>query len=112
MLPGDWRRTGDNLVYIGQYSGHVIRINYHRELPWPIRFTRDIYPLHFGTFGGNFTRVLWIFVGLAPPILYVTGLLMWWNRSILPARRRRRRRRETQMVAEAAIADRKEAFSV
>jgi uncharacterized iron-regulated membrane protein len=45
MLPGDWRRTGDNLVYLDQYTGQVIRVNYHRQLSWPIRLTRDIYPL-------------------------------------------------------------------
>jgi uncharacterized iron-regulated membrane protein len=106
MLPGDWRRTGDNLVYIDQYTGQVIRLNYHRELAWPIRFTRDLYPLHFGTFGGNFTRILWIIVGLAPAILYVTGLLMWWNRSILPTLRRRRRRQEMRMAEDAVIASR------
>jgi uncharacterized iron-regulated membrane protein len=102
MLPGDWRRTGDNLVYIDQYTGEVIRVNYHRDLPWPIRLTRDFYPLHFGTFGGNFTRILWIIVGLAPATLYITGLLMWTNRSILPALRRYRRRqacREEMQVA-------------
>jgi uncharacterized iron-regulated membrane protein len=108
MLPGDWRRTGDNLVYIDQYTGQVIRINYHRELPGPVRFTRDIYPMHFGTFFGDFTRILWIIVGLAPAMLYVTGVLIWWNRSILPAIRRRRRRRETRMMADTLIADRKE----
>jgi uncharacterized iron-regulated membrane protein len=102
LLPDDWRRTGDNLVYIDQYTGQVIRITYHRELPWPIRLTRDIYPLHFGTFGGDFTRILWIVIGLAPAILYVTGLLMWWNRSILPALRRRRR--ETQREEAKAVA--------
>jgi uncharacterized iron-regulated membrane protein len=103
MLPEDWRRTGDNLAYIDQYTGQVIRINYHRELSWPIRLTRDIYPLHFGTFGGNFTRILWIIVGAAPATLYITGLLMWWNRSILPALRRRRQK--LQSVTDAAIAD-------
>ena len=112
MLPGDWRRTGDNLVYIDQYTGQVIRINYHHELPWPIRLTRDLSPLHFGTFGGNLTRVLWIIVGLAPGTLYVTGVLMWWNRSILPAIRRGRRRRETRMAVDAMIAHRKETLSV
>jgi uncharacterized iron-regulated membrane protein len=112
ILPGDWRRTGDNLAYVDQYTGELIRTNYHRELSWPIRLTRDIYPLHFGTFGGNFTRVLWIFVGLAPAILYVTGLLMWWNRSIMPAIRRRRRRQETQTVAGAMIGNRKETSPV
>jgi uncharacterized iron-regulated membrane protein len=96
MLPGDWRRTGDNLVYLDQYTGQVIRVNYHRELSWPIRFTRDIYPLHFGTFGGDLTRILWIILGVAPATLYVTGLLMWWNRSILPSLRRKRRMRETK----------------
>jgi len=105
MLPGDWRRTGDNLVYIDQYSGQVIRVNYHRELAWPIRFTRDFYPLHFGTFFGNFTRILWIIIGLAPATLYVTGLLLWWNRSIRPALRRRGRRREMSMATDAAIAE-------
>ena len=103
MLPEDWRRTGDNLVYIDQYTGQVIRVNYHRELSWPIRLTRDMYPLHFGTFGGSLTRILWIMVGLAPAILYVSGLLMWWNRSILPALRQRRRRREIQREVDQEI---------
>jgi uncharacterized iron-regulated membrane protein len=105
MLPGDWRRTGDNLVYIDQYSGQVIRMNYHSELSWPVRLTRDFYPLHFGTFGGDFTRILWVVVGLAPALLYVSGVLMWWNRSILPAVRRHRRRREAGIAAEPAIPD-------
>ncbi len=101
MLPGDWRRTGDNLVYIDQYSGRVIRINYHRDLSRPIRLIRDIYPLHFGTFGGHTTRILWIILGVAPAILYITALLMWWNRSILPAlRRKSRRRRPMSSVGE------------
>jgi uncharacterized iron-regulated membrane protein len=104
LLPEDWRRTGDNQVYIDQYTGQVIRTNYHRELSWPIRLTRDLYPLHFGTFGGDFTRILWIIVGVAPAILYVTGLIMWCNRSILPAFRRRRRRREMQREEDPAIA--------
>ena len=101
MLPGDWRRTGDNLVYIDQYTGQVIRMNYHRELAWPIRLTRDISPLHFGTFGGNFTRILWIIAGIAPAILYASGVLMWWNRSILPAVRRRRRQETEREEARA-----------
>ena len=110
MLPGDWRRTGDNLVYIDQYSGQVVRLNYHRELSWPIRITRDFYPLHFGTFGGNFTRILWLIVGLAPATLYVTGVLMWWNRSISPAWWRRRRQREIGIAL--GDADRKQPVSV
>jgi uncharacterized iron-regulated membrane protein len=42
-------------------------------------------PLHFGTFGGEgaagiAVKVLWMLLGLAPPTLAVSGLLMYWNR--------------------------------
>jgi uncharacterized iron-regulated membrane protein len=42
-------------------------------------------PLHFGTFGGEgapgiAVKLLWTLLGLAPPLLAVTGLLMYWNR--------------------------------
>ncbi len=34
-------------------------------------------PLHYGTFSGLPTRILYIFVGLAPTFLFVTGFVMW-----------------------------------
>ncbi len=34
-------------------------------------------PLHYGTFGGLPTRILYVFVGLAPLILFITGFVMW-----------------------------------
>jgi uncharacterized iron-regulated membrane protein len=42
-------------------------------------------PLHFGTFGGPGAagvgvKILWMLLGLAPPTLAITGLLMYWNR--------------------------------
>jgi uncharacterized iron-regulated membrane protein len=36
--------------------------------------------LHFGSFAGLPSRVLWFAFGLTFPLLFVTGLLMWWNR--------------------------------
>ncbi|MEH2244574.1 PepSY-associated TM helix domain-containing protein [Nostoc sp.] len=36
--------------------------------------------MHFGTFGGFPTRILHVFVGLAPLILFVTGFVIWWYR--------------------------------
>ncbi len=46
-----------------------------------------IAPLHFGTFAGDGTagvavKILWLLLGLAPPVLFVTGFLMYWNRSL------------------------------
>jgi uncharacterized iron-regulated membrane protein len=37
-------------------------------------------PMHYGTFGGILTRILYVFVGLSPLILFVTGSVMWWYR--------------------------------
>lgn len=36
--------------------------------------------LHFGTFGGVWSKALWVVLGLAPSVLFVTGSVMWWNR--------------------------------
>jgi uncharacterized iron-regulated membrane protein len=43
-------------------------------------FLRWFYYLHFGNFGGWQGKALWVVLGLAPPFLFVTGALMWWNR--------------------------------
>jgi len=44
--------------------------------------------LHFGNFGGWLSKAAWVIIGLAPAFLFVTGLLMWWNRVLSPAARR------------------------
>ena len=38
--------------------------------------------LHFGRFAGWPVKALWAVFGLVPPLLFVTGALMWWNRVI------------------------------
>jgi uncharacterized iron-regulated membrane protein len=38
--------------------------------------------LHFGRFAGWSVKALWALFGLVPPLLFVTGTLMWWNRVI------------------------------
>jgi uncharacterized iron-regulated membrane protein len=43
---------------------------------------------HYGNFGGWPVKVLWVILGFAPPALFVTGLMMWWNRVVRPAARR------------------------
>ncbi len=44
--------------------------------------------LHFGNFGGWESKAVWVVIGLAPAFLFVTGVLMWWNRVLSPAARR------------------------
>ena len=55
--------------------------------------------LHFGRLGGrgipgcgrgvcnSTTKLIWALVALVPPVMFVTGALMWWNRVVQPARR-------------------------
>jgi uncharacterized iron-regulated membrane protein len=79
-------------VYLDQYTGLV--------LPEPPRRGRSagdvimdwVVPLHVGSFGGMTVRTAWLVLGLAPPLLFVTGFIMWWSRVVRPrwltARRR------------------------
>jgi uncharacterized iron-regulated membrane protein len=42
---------------------------------------------HFGRFAGLWVKIVWGVVGLVPPMLFVTGVIMWWNRKIRGWRR-------------------------
>jgi uncharacterized iron-regulated membrane protein len=39
-------------------------------------------PLHTGNFGGTIVKSLYVVVGLAPALLFVTGFVIWWQRVI------------------------------
>jgi len=45
--------------------------------------------LHFGRFAGIKTKWTWAILGVIPPVLFVTGAVMWWNRVLKPFRRSR-----------------------
>lgn len=80
MLPGDWGRIGDNYVFLDRYTGTLIREDYFDRLPIGVKTTRAMFPLHFGTFWRDFSRILWLVLGLAVPLLFFTGFLMWFNK--------------------------------
>jgi uncharacterized iron-regulated membrane protein len=61
---------------------------------------RTLFGAHFGNFAGLKTRILWAVLGLAPPLLFITGALMWWNRVL--SREGRRLRRALEPVQETA----------
>ena len=39
---------------------------------------------HFGRFNGISVKILWTVMGLAPTALFITGLLIWWQRVLKP----------------------------
>src|SRR4029453_7972611 len=53
--------------------------------------------LHFGRYGGWKMEAAWLVMGLIPPILFVTGAMMWWNRVLAPTLQR------SPKPAEAAV---------
>ena len=40
--------------------------------------------LHFGRFAGIKTKWTWAILGVIPPVLFITGAVMWWNRVLRP----------------------------
>ena len=73
-------------VYLDQYSGDVL------AAPQSSRTIGDVImawvtPLHVGGFGGAGWRWLWFLLGLAPPLLFLSGVTMWWARVVRPRSR-------------------------
>jgi uncharacterized iron-regulated membrane protein len=63
-------------------------------------FLRWFYYLHFGNFGDWPVKALWVVLGLAPPFLFATGALMWWNR-VLSREARALRKRDAAVTSVA-----------
>ncbi len=60
----------DPNAYLGDRPGDIV-------LMWLTR-------LHFGRWQSAPLRAVWAIVGLAPAIMFVTGLVMWWSRVVRP----------------------------
>ncbi|OUL32977.1 peptidase [Nostoc sp. T09] len=71
---------GESEVTLDQYTGKVLRVADSRSLALGDRFLNSFAPLHYGTYWGAYSRILYVLVGLSPSIMFVTGLVMWWYR--------------------------------
>ena len=87
--PSDLHRIGMNWVYVDPSTARVLRVDRFDRQTLGVQIVRLITPLHYGTIGGYATRILWIAAGLMPGVLFVTSLLMWWNRVLSKKRRRK-----------------------
>ena len=74
-------------------TGEVLsRVNANEELKkknlWD-KFNYIAFSFHAGTFAGEFSRILYVIVGLVPALLAISGFLLWIRRkrkSLLPKR--------------------------
>lgn len=78
-LPGD-TEDFNNFVKLDQYSGKILLVKGSGVMGLGDRVLNSFTPIHYGTFGGLPTRIFYVFVGLAPTVLMITGFVMWWLR--------------------------------
>lgn len=62
------------------HNGRVIGRDDDATDPLGKKIMRQIAVLHFGIWGGLPSKILYVVLGLIPLGLYVTGVMLWWNR--------------------------------
>ena len=68
------------LVSVDRRSGRVLAARRTEDLPVAVRAAIMLRPIHYGILGGNFTKILWVLLGLTPAVLFVTGIIIWRKR--------------------------------
>jgi uncharacterized iron-regulated membrane protein len=71
-------------VYLDQYTGRLLEHEANAGRSAGDLIMAWVAPLHVGNFGGNGVRGVWLIIGLAPPLMFVTGFMMWWTRVVRP----------------------------
>jgi uncharacterized iron-regulated membrane protein len=77
-------------ISLDPHTGELVASSDTRQQTRGLRLEQYFVAVHFGSFGGNgvfgtLVKVLWVVLGIAPALLAVTGLIMYWNRKLRPA---------------------------
>ncbi|MEG4056649.1 MULTISPECIES: PepSY-associated TM helix domain-containing protein [unclassified Microcoleus] len=100
-LVGEIHPNGSSNVYLDRYSGEVLRVENGFTAPVASQIINLLFPVHIGAFGGLTTRILYVFIGVTPTLLSITGLALWRRRQWRLAQRREASRQITATVAES-----------
>jgi len=73
-------RSQANSISLDPYTGTIVEMQRGIDLPLSERLMHTADPLHFGTFGGLTTKVLWFVTGLALTIGILSGATVHWLR--------------------------------
>lgn len=93
---GSWgaiERSNPSLVTVHALTGEILYRQSTRDARPITRAYNWVDPLHFGYFGGIWTKVLWVVLGLTSGFLFVTGFMIWILKR-RPSRKPRRSARE------------------
>ena len=86
QVPGDpHRRFPGSYVFVDQVDARVLSVRDVRRAGAGAMVNAWVRPLHDGTIAGLPTRVLALLIGLAPSVLFATGVLHWRRRAARPA---------------------------
>jgi uncharacterized iron-regulated membrane protein len=74
-------------IALDSHTGALLAISDTRKESRAARVEQSFVAIHFGLFGGAgplglLVKILWVLLGIVPALLAVTGLLMYWNRSL------------------------------
>jgi uncharacterized iron-regulated membrane protein len=78
-LPGDFRALGNNVVSVSGADGRVLAVERYTERSASNRIIQAMAGLHYDEWGGLTFRVLSAVAGLITPLLYISGILIWWH---------------------------------
>jgi uncharacterized iron-regulated membrane protein len=85
---GDLSATGNNRIFIGPVSGLALATDLAANWSIGVRLFQSLAPIHYGEFGNFQVKVVWSIFGVAPSILYVSGMLIWLRPGRLKSRKR------------------------
>lgn len=79
--PGEHElRIREVRMEINPYTGKILQSEGPESMSRADRILRWVLPIHFGTFGGFWIKLLYLFASLSPLLLSVTGTLMWYRK--------------------------------
>jgi len=78
--PSDWRDEGDNRVLVDGNTATLPGVQLGRNRVLSSRVIEAATAVHYGQFGGTPTRIFAVTIGLTLPLLYLTGMPLWWRR--------------------------------
>lgn len=79
-LPGDPDPRGGSAVRLDAHTGAALAVTDAHRGPLGHRLWALVAPLHFGSFGGAGSRLLYAVGGLTSSVLVLTGLVIWLTR--------------------------------
>ncbi|MGF1482120.1 MAG: PepSY-associated TM helix domain-containing protein [Cyanophyceae cyanobacterium] len=75
--PDDIFPSGLSSVAIDRHTGSILAVQKVLQPSLGNKIAKLVADFHYGTFGGLPIRILYVFVGVAPAVLFSTGLVMY-----------------------------------